>query len=541
MHKTSFFGRGCFAALLTLGLTLTAQTSAQTTAQNWQSARLESSNSSAWYASTSFYQVFVRSFQDSDGDGIGDLRGLTSRLDYLQDLGVGALWLMPIFASPSYHGYDVTDYQAINPKYGTLEDFDALLAAAHARGIKIILDWIPNHSSRQHPWFQEALDPTSAKRDWYVWRNDNPGWQQPWGGGRSWYAANNSFYYAAFWDGMPDLNWRNPEVQQTLNEAAQFWLKRGLDGYRVDAVRYMVENKDDNLPDNQESLDWMRNFTKTVKEINPDAAIVGEVWTDSSTVGKYFLDGAGQNLGFNFDFQQAMLKTVNGKTREPIETVMRKVAKSYPSSAIDATFTSNHDLPRPNYFGSLPYRISASLHLTLPGTPFIYYGQEIGLPNGPGGSDEQKRTPMRWDKSDNAGFSKGFFWYPMSTKDPNISVEAQTAVKDSLLNHYKRLLRLRFKYPALATGGYTPVEGGDQIFAYVRHTEDQKVLVVVNLSSNPNKAMLDLRATPLAQARGPLQELTLGKTLAPLTDQNSAGYPLSLSPGGLVILKLADQ
>jgi alpha-amylase len=530
--------RPTLTALAVVGTGLGLSGHAQ--APNWQSDRPSTTNSQAWYANTAFYQVFVRSFQDSDGDGIGDFKGLTSRLDYLQDLGVGALWLMPIFASPSYHGYDVTDYQAINPQYGTLADFDAFLGAAKARGIRVILDWIPNHSSRQHPWFQEARESGSAKRDWYLWRNQDPGWQQPWGGGRSWHASGSDFFYGAFWDGMPDLNWRNPGVEQALNEAAQFWLKRGIDGFRVDAVRYLVENPDNNLPETPETFEWMRRFMKTVKDMNPDAAVVGEVWTDASTVGKYFLDGEGQNLGFNFDFQQAMLKAVNGKTREPLEVVLRKVAKSYPTSAIDATFTSNHDLPRPNYFNPIQHRISTSLLLTLPGTPFLYYGQEIAMPNGAGGADEHKRTPMRWDKTDNAGFSKGFFWFPMSTNNPEVTVEAQLAQPESLLNHHKRLLRLRLKHTPLRVGGYAALETGKRSFSFIRHHEGEHVVVLVNLDTQPNKLTLNFKGTMLESVRGPVQELTLGKTLTPLTDQNIGNYSINLAAGGLVMLKVGE-
>jgi alpha-amylase len=506
-------------------------------AQSLNSARSATTSGESWQANAVFYEVFVRSFQDSNGDGIGDFNGLTSRLDDLKDLGVSALWLMPIFPSPSYHGYDVTDYDAVNPQYGTMRDFENLLEAAHERDMKVILDWIPNHSSREHQWFLESRKPDSPKRDWYVWRNDNPGWKKPWGEfGNVWHNLDGSNYYGAFWEGMPDLNQHNPAVNASLNASAKTWLERGVDGFRVDAVRYVLETQKDNIPDSPENIAWFEKFSSFVKSVNPEAAVVGEIWTDVGTVGKYMTGASANNLAFNFDMYKGIQDTVNSSKRGPAERILENVAKAYPASAIDSLFISNHDQPRPKYFGNLKYRTAADLLLTLPGTPFLYYGEEIGMPNGPSNSDENKRTPMRWDETANAGFSSATPWYSSSTDDKAVTVKAQRAIPGSLYNHYKNLIRIRQSQPALRAGGYQPIQAGERIMAFARTLEDSSVVVVINLDSDPAKAVMDLSKF----ARGGVRELTLDKTLEPITDANAKTYTLKLGKAGIVVLELGQ-
>lgn len=494
---------------------------------------------SSWWANAAFYQVFVRSFQDSDGDGVGDFRGLTSRLDYLKNLGVRALWLMPIYPSPSYHGYDVTDYRNVNPDYGTLADFDAFLKAAHARGIRVILDWVPNHSSREHSWFQAALDPKNAKRDWYLWRDQNPGWGQPWGSmGNVWHRAGDAYYYGAFWEGMPDLNWRNPQVKAALNDAAAFWLKRGVDGFRVDAVRYVVENRDDNTPDNPENLAWMRDFEKFVKGLNKNAAVVGEAWTSTQGVAKYLLNGVGEDMAFDFDLRDALLAGVRNGDPAPVQAALDQVTALYPKGSVDAIFTTNHDMVRPEYAGPAQAKTAASLLLTLPGTPFIYYGEEIGLPNGPGGADEHKRTPMRWTAAAagaGAGFTTGRPWYAFSTDAPGISVEAQGKDPASLLNHYRRLLALRAQHPALRSGGYVPLLAGNGVLAFARHQGRDVTVVAVNLGNKATPVKLNLTRVPLA-LRGAVTDAWSGRKLADVGPANAGAYPVGLEANGLAVL-----
>ncbi len=505
------------------------------------SARPPTTAGNTWYANAVFYQVFVRSFQDSDGDGIGDLKGLTSRLDYFKELGVNALWLNPITPSPSYHGYDVTDYTGVNKSYGTLEDFKVFMQEAKKRDIRVILDFVPNHTSAQHPWFLDAKQGGKHK-DWYIWRGNDPGWRAPWGGGRIWHpaqmGADTSYYYGIFWDGMPDLNWRNPQVKQAIFDAAVHWLELGVDGFRVDAVRYLFEGENSVDPDRAESQTWAREFAGYIKGVNPDAAVVTEAWSDTETVAKYFQNGAGQQLGFNFDLQRAIRDATNRANPEPIEGVLARVAKSYPKSAVDAIFTGNHDIERMRFFNSGRYRTAAALLLTLPGTPFIYYGEEIGMPNGNTNNDEAKRTPMRWDTSSNAGFSSTASsvapWFGFSTTDSSITVEAQRKA-GSLWSLYKNLIRLRQTNQALRVGGFMPVPtGNSRVYAFVRHTDKQSVTVVINMDSDPQSAKLNFKDTPFANIKGAIQELTLNKALAPIAD--ASNYSVKLAPYGLMLL-----
>ncbi len=641
---------------------LTAITIAQTT-----SSRPPSTNADQWYANQVFYQVFVRSYQDSNGDGVGDFKGLTSRLAYIKELGATALWLLPIYPSPSYHGYDVTDYEGVNPQYGTMQDFDAFLKRAHELGLKVILDWVPNHTSVQHPWFLESKNPDSPKRDWYIWRDQNPGWGRPWGardpswyalktggsstkvifpgtiqsalGAQAWnpngdvtravetspgvfelvvalpkgnyeykvalngswsvnYGKNNqlngsnipleipaddtitkfvfdsnaktvidsvnnpdkvqapnavpprptfndpstpsstSYYYGAFWEGMPDLNYRNPQVVNAMQGAMKFWLQKGIDGFRLDAISYIFENDTDNAPHNPATLDWMRETAKFVKSVQPDAMLVGEVWDKPDAVAKYFQNGAGEDLGFNFELRDSIREAVNGGKRAPLEATLDRVAKLYPPEAVDALFTTNYDMIRPQYLGAVRYRLAASLLLTLPGVPFIYYGDEISMPNGPSTDDKDKRTPMRWDSSPNAGFTTGTPWQAFSTQDASINVATQKERDGSLWNHYRNLIRLRQSSAALRSGGFEPINAGDHVMAFVRRLRDQAVIVAINLDTiDGTRANLDLRGTSLEQASGTVQELTLDKTLAPKT-VNAQSYPVQIAPGGLVILEI---
>ena len=501
--------------------------------------RAPSSANETWYANAIFYQVFVRSFQDSNGDGIGDLKGLQNRLDDLQRLGVTALWLNPINPSPSYHGYDVTDYTGINKDFGNLEDFTNLIDAAHDRRIKVILDFVPNHSSSQHPWFLESKNPSSPKRDWYNWRNSDPKWKNPLGSSNPWYSNSDAFYYAPFWSEMPDLNWRNPEVRAALFNASKTWLERGADGFRVDAVRYIYEGisgtSSDSDPDQPESVAWVKDFTQFVKSVKPDAAVVTEAWADTATVSKYFVGGQGQQLGFNFDLQRAIRDSANAARPAAVQSVLERVAGSYPESAVDAIFAGNHDITRMKFFNAGRYRSAAALLLTLPGTPFIYYGEEIGLPNGPSGKDEDKRTPMRWDGSENAGFSTQKPWYAFSTEDPQISVAQQLEQRGSLYNLYRNLIRTRQGSEALRVGGYAPLRSSNErVFSFLRSIGSKRVAVVINLDSDPVKLKLDLSQI----ATGTVKELTLEKTLTPLSSANAAGYPISLNGYGFVLLSI---
>lgn len=458
-----------------------------------------------WARGATFYEVFVRSFADSDGDGIGDLRGLTARLDYLNDgdpatttdLGVEALWLMPIFASPSYHGYDTTDYRAINPDYGTLEDFQAFIAAAHARGIRVVVDLVINHTGADHPWFVEsASSPASPKRDWYVWRADDPGWMQPWGGGPTWHEKNGTFFYGIFWSGMPDLNFANPAVRSEVESIADYWLERGVDGFRLDAARHIVADGPGDLQnDTPETHAFWREFAAHVRSVDPKALLVGENWTTNEKIAPYYGStvavAGGDELPMSFDFPlgSAILESVQMHDGSPVAETLAGVARLYPAWVLDGTFITNHDMPRvaTQLNGTTAaLRSAAAILLTLPGTPFVYYGEEVGLVgNKP---DPDIRTPMPWNDSEaGGGFTTGTPWRPFARGRATANVAAQAGDPASLLSLYRRLIHLRAGSPALRQGAITVLSPGaasSPVLAFVREADGERVLVVHNLGNN---------------------------------------------------------
>ena len=338
-----------------------------------------------WWDDTVFYEVFVRSFQDSDGDGVGDINGLIERLDYLNDgdpdtnddLGVSGIWLMPIMESPSYHGYDVVDYFKIDEEYGTEGDFRRLIEEAHARGIKVIVDLVMNHTGRDHPWFQQSLDPDSEFRDWYVWEDENPGFRGP-QGQRVWHGANGDYYYALFWDGMPDLNYENPEVTEAMYEAARFWLEdMGVDGFRLDAIKHMVE-EGSNQQNTPSSHAWLEGFYTFYKDVNPEALTVGEAWTGTQQVVDYTGDEV--DIAFQFDLAEDMVAASREGIGSLVKDTQAEVVESFPPSQY-ATFLTNHDQNRvmsQMRGDESAAKVAASMLLTSPGVPFIYYGEEIG-------------------------------------------------------------------------------------------------------------------------------------------------------------------
>ncbi|MGE5176870.1 MAG: alpha-amylase family glycosyl hydrolase [Hyphomicrobiales bacterium] len=457
-----------------------------------------------WARGAVFYEIFVRSFQDSNGDGIGDFNGLTSRLDYLNDgdpkthddLGVDAIWLMPIFASPSYHGYDVTDYEHVNPQYGTEADFDRLLASAHRRGIRVIVDLVLNHTSAQHPWFESASgDTASPYRDWYVWSPTDPGWGQPWNpGGQSWHRATGGYYYGLFWGGMPDLNFRNPKVRAEMERIAEYWLRRGVDGFRLDATRHLIEDGPGaGQSDTPETHAFLREFSACVRRVKPNAILIGENWTDTATIADYFgkpdSAGFGNELPCNFDFPLAasIVDGVKSGDASRIAGVLADVARTYPAGALDAPFLTNHDMQRvATQLGDRADRLrsACAVLLTLPGAPFLYYGEEIGMQNGRGGSDEFKRTPMAWTAAKDGGFSTHDPWFGFAPGKARANVAAEEQDRGSLLRRYVELIRVRHATPALLRGGLTLVTRPDAttpVLAFVRGDGDDRVLVAHNL------------------------------------------------------------
>ncbi len=457
-----------------------------------------------WARGAVFYEVFVRSFQDSDGDGKGDLRGLISRLDYLNDgkaetttdLGVGALWLMPVFESPSYHGYDTTDYAKIASDYGTNTDFLKLLDEAHRRGIRVIVDLVVNHSGAGHPWFVSASSsPSSPYRDFYVWSPTDPGWKQPWGGNTgTWHPSGGAYYYGVFWSGMPDLNWRTPALKEEVKKIASLWLDRGVDGFRLDATRYLVETgAGGGQQDTPETHAALKEFAGHVRRVKPEAFVVGENWADTQVIATYYGSKSvpgGDELPASFDFPLAdqVLRALSQGNAAPVASKLDEALRLYPKGAIDAPFLTNHDQVRlATQLGKNAGRLrnAAAILLTLPGAPFLYYGEEVGIENGTTGGDESKRTPMPWDATPGGGFTTGSPWFAFAPGRETANVAAQTGDPASLLSRYRSLIRARGDAPSLAKGDLTvltPLSGTTPVLAFLRTTPTETVLVAHNLS-----------------------------------------------------------
>ncbi len=478
-----------------------------------------------WWNHAVFYEIFVRSFADSTtgplaNDGIGDLQGIIEKLDYLQELGVRGIWLTPIMASPSYHGYDVTDYYTVNEEYGTNEDFKRLMAEAHRRDIRVIIDLVLNHTSNQHPWFQEAAKPNSPYRDWYIWTDRDPGYRGPWGQ-QVWHRLGDRWYFGMFWEGMPDLNYRNPQVTAEMHRVARFWLHElGADGFRLDAVRYLLEDgmKQTSIP---ETLDWLRQFQKVYKEKGPDTLAVGEIWTSTAEVGQYVPSAV--DLAFEFDLAQGILNAISRLTADPFATALDQALTILPPGQF-ATFLTNHDQDRVmSQLAGQPdrARLAALILMTLPGVPFIYYGEEIGMTGVK--PDEKLRTPMQWTAGAHAGFSSVAPWQPVNPDYETVNVQTQRGDPNSLLNWYRKLIALRMARPALRVGSFEPLETNKlSVYAFLRRTQDEVLLGIYNFDSGP---VTDY-TLKLAQGRlsGPLHatDLLTGAAVA-APDLDAAG------------------
>ncbi|MBM4356219.1 MAG: DUF3459 domain-containing protein, partial [Deltaproteobacteria bacterium] len=464
--------------------------------------------------------------KDSDGDGIGDLAGLIEKLDYLNDgneettddLGADLIWLMPVSPSPSYHGYDVTDYRGIHPDYGTLEDMKKLVAESHARGIRIIVDLVLNHSSSQHPWFVESKDRASEKRSWYVWSDEPLEWGRPWGGkDNTWHKSGNAWYYGLFWSGMPDLNYTNPAVRAEMTDVGRWWLSEvGVDGYRLDAVRYLVETgPGGGQQDTPETLALWKEFAAAMQEQSPDVLLIGEAWASNSIAAKYRVDGQGLQLTFDFDLMEALSAGVAAEEPADIEKVLCLFPGQFPPGAGDATFLTNHDLVRLSSRlkeDPASLRLAAMLLMTLPGTPFLYYGEEIGMPNGATLDDTAKRLPMAWSGEAGAGFTTGKPWKPPHSSYKTVNVAAQKDEAASLLSLYRDLIRLRRNNPAVLRGGFLPLPAkavtGGPVWAFRRTGAEQDVVVAVNFGTvSALEAAVDLVTDPADSRRAGGQAL----------------------------------
>ena len=450
-----------------------------------------------WWRDKVFYQIFPRSFRDSDGDGIGDIKGILQKLDYLKTskqgkgLGITGLWLTPIFASPSYHGYDVTNYRKLNPLYGNRKIFKALLDNAHKRGIRVVLDLMVNHTSKKHPWFvKSAKSRTSPYREWYVWRDTNPGWTQPWGKWPVWHRAGAQFYYGIFWSGMPDLNLAHPPTKNEMFSIASYWLQQGIDGYRLDAARHLFANgPGEGQNDQPQTHTFWQAFHKNMKKTAPKSLMLGEVWAPTKALKTYCRKDE-FDLLFHFPLAKAIQMAVSAMEAKPIW----KVIKASIPTHCWATFLSNHDQVRwaTRLMGQTKMlRMGAWLLMTLPGTPFIYYGEELGMTNGPQKGDPGKRTPMPWDASAKGGFTTGTPWTQLA---PHKQANVATQQKDpsSLQQLYRKLIHWRHRLIALRRGTLKritlakDVKGRDAVVAfsrvYKKGTHQQTVWMLLNLN-----------------------------------------------------------
>ena len=471
------------------------------------------------------YQVYPRSFQDTDGDGVGDLKGVTQRLSHLIDLGVDAIWISPIFPSPMRDfGYDVRNYCDISPLFGTLSDFDALLAAAHAARIKIILDFVPNHTSDQHPWFLESRSSKrSAKRGWYIWRDGKPDGSEPnnWEsefGGSAWTfdEVTSQYYYHAYLKEQPDLNWRNPEVERAMCDVLRVWFDRGVHGFRVDAIHHLIEDEagSDNPPDPnwREGMPpnerWLQIRTIDQPEVHASIAVmrrVSDEYSDRVMIGETYLpidrlmSYYGTDLtGFHLPFNFHLISTPWDP--QSIASLIEAYEAALPGDGWPNWVLGNHDRSRvASRIGSAQARVGAMLLLTLRGTPTIYQGEEIGMQDvaippdqvhdpfelnvpGFGLGRDPVRTPMPWTSGRHGGFTEGHPWLPLDADARALNVAARAADPSSMLSLYKALIRLRRHSDLLSVGAFRLVAAAESVLAYAREAQDQQLLIALNMT-----------------------------------------------------------
>jgi alpha-glucosidase len=502
------------------------------------------------------YQIYPLSFQDTNGNGIGDLQGIIHRLDYLRDLGVDALWISPCFSSPwADWGYDVSDYTDIHPDLGSLDIMDRLLESAHARGLRVLLDFVPNHTSDQHRWFQQSrMGRDNPKRDWYIWRDRGPqggppnNWLSYFGGPAwAWDAISHQYYLHSFLKEQPDLNWRNADVRRAMQAVLRFWLERGVDGFRVDAVLPVIKSSqfEDNPAGtrpllgkdigpagwqerlhntNQPELHALLREWRVVLDSYPgDRMLVGEVYTlDTALAGKYY----GQNDELHLVLNLSLVNLP--WDAELMRSYVEGFEAGLPPNAYPTVVLGSHDEPRlASRLGQPQARAAAMLLLTLRGTPFMYYGDEIGMLDNPIPPEGQRdpwpkiaglphlsrdpaRTPMQWDASPGAGFTVGSNkpavepWLPIHENSHEINVQTELGQPRSLLNLYRQLLRLRRTSPALNAGAYQSIaDAPDGTYVYTRAHADQVLLVALNFGGNERLIQLtDPRASRIVLSTG---------------------------------------
>ena len=458
-----------------------------------------------------YYEIFVYSFYDSDGDGIGDLNGVTQKLDYIQDMGFNGIWLMPVFRSTTYHKYDTVDYMQIDPEYGSTEDMQNLIEECHKRGIRIILDFVMNHTSSQHPWFTQACEyleqlPRGAEPDeqecpnvgYYHFANEQK---------QDYYQVKNTdwYYEGVFWSEMPDLNLENEQLRAELGQIASYWIGTGIDGFRMDAAMHFEEN---DTTANTEILNWFYEYCLSQ---NPDFYMVSEVWANEAAIADYYASGTPSMFNFDLaDKEGKLIKAARGtyKVANLVQSMLKyqtDFAAENPDY-IDAPFITNHDMGRvANALRNDPddLKMAGGLLMTLSGNPFVYYGEEIGMSSA-GTKDENKRLPFIWSDTDTTGMTKGPKDAEAGITSAFAGVEEQQADSDSILNYYKRALRLRNENPELARGTIEAVEAlcdGHQ--AVITKTwEDSTIAVVYNTSDEAIEVKLTGSAIDFMAIRG---------------------------------------
>lgn len=439
-----------------------------------------------------YYEIFVRSFYDSNGDGIGDLNGIADKMGYLKSLGVSGIWLTPINPSPSYHGYDVTNYFAINPQFGTMADFEHLVKVAHKDGIKVLMDLVINHTSDQNPWFVKALNPHSKYHDWYTWAGKGANLERtnPWGS-PAWHERDGEHYLGVFTGSMPDLNYDNPAVRKEMIKVGQFWLKKGVDGFRLDAAKHIYVNfksDDDNPHAIAKNVQWWSQFHHAMKKVDPKVFLVGEVSADQEIeLAPYY---AALNSVFNFPLADSLVDSARTEHSADLGCRLKGALKDFDhyahGPATDTPFVANHDQNRlaNKLDGNTNHmRMAAAMLLTLPGDPFVYYGQEIGMRGAK--PDPHIREPMRWARGQHAPGETTWETDHINTS-PDVSVAAEKGRPDSMLHFYRTLIHWRSELSALRDGSIAPYPADrGAISAYVRADSHQRLLVVHNLGAKP--------------------------------------------------------
>jgi alpha-amylase len=436
-----------------------------------------------------YYEIFVRSFADSNGDGVGDLDGITAKLDYLKWLGVSGLWLTPIFPSPSYHGYDVTDYFTVNPQFGTLGDFHRLLREAHARGIEVLIDMVLNHTSNRNPWFEQALNPKSPYHPWYTWAGKGTDLSAASSlGSPAWHARDGEYYLGAFSGEMPDLNYDDPAVRREMIKVGRFWLAQGVDGFRLDATTqiYIDFKSDVGSPRAvTKNIAWWRQYHAGLRATDPDVFLLGEVPAQTEAQAAPYYSAL--NSVFDFPLAKVLITAAAGERSPNLGAYVRKAWREFRRNArgpiVDSPFIGNHDRNRviDQLGGNTQHmRMAAAMLLTLPGEPFVYYGEEIGMHGVK--PDPRIREPMRWDRSPHAAGETSWEAAP-DNASLALSVAAERADPRSLLHFYRSLIHWRLELPALRDGNIAPYPAdGGAISAYTRADRAQRLLVIHNLA-----------------------------------------------------------